>query len=333
MKVGCLGCGAWGFTLANMLARHGHQVMIWARSESVIQNLKESGEHPKFPGFKKEDSLIPTSSFEEVIDHADILLESVTTSGIRGVFTKLKKLYPDFNKPIVFTSKGIEKTSGLLIDELVLEVMGVEIKDKLGCIAGPCIAKEVMEKLPASAVCSAHSKPLIETIQQLFTNPYFRVYPNTDFPGVEFGGAMKNPIAIACGISDGLGFGTNTKAAIMTRGLHEIRKLSKVKKAKPETLNGLAGLGDLCTTCLSKHSRNYRFGFLLAEGLSAKQAKDKIGMVIEGASTCISVIELGAKFDIETPITKAVYSIIYDNVKPLDAVKALLSREIKHEHL
>jgi glycerol-3-phosphate dehydrogenase (NAD(P)+) len=166
-----------------------------------------------------------------------------------------------------------------------------------------------------------------------FTTPFFRVYPNADINGVAFGGAMKNIIAIACGISDGLGFGDNTKAALMTRGLHEIRKLASTKGCKAETLNGLSGMGDLCVTCLSKLSRNYMFGRLIAEGLKSKQAQEQIGMVVEGAYTCVSALQLAQKHHIEVPITQAIYAILYEGMDPRDAVKRLLQRAIKEEHL
>jgi glycerol-3-phosphate dehydrogenase (NAD(P)+) len=169
--------------------------------------------------------------------------------------------------------------------------------------------------------------------KDIFATPYFRIYPNADINGVVFGGAMKNIMAIACGIADGLGFGDNTKAALMTRGLHEIRKLAVAKGCKPETLNGLSGMGDLCVTCLSTLSRNYMFGRLLAEGLGPQAAKEKIGMVVEGMYTCVSALQLGAKTQIPVPITQAVYSIIYEELNPRDAVKALLQRAIKEEHL
>ncbi len=333
MKIGCLGSGAWGYTLANLLASNGHEVFIWARNKDLIDHLKQKREHPKFPGIKMEESLIPKESFDEVINSSDILLESVTSKGLREVLETIKSNFPNFQKPIILTSKGIEQHTGFLMDELTIDIMGESYKKYVGCLSGPSIAKEVLQQLPASCVSSAYDNDLMHTIQKLFFNPYFRVYPNADIHGVEFGGAMKNPIAIACGISDGLGFGANTKAALMTRGLHEIRKLSMVKGAKSETLNGLAGLGDLCTTCLSVHSRNYRFGFLLAEGVTPEKARENIGMVIEGANTCLSVLELGKKANIETPITKAVHDIIYNGISPKDAVKHLLTRMVKEEHL
>lgn len=333
MKIACLGSGAWGFTLANLLAGNGHEVILWSRNKEVIATLEKEREHPKFLGHKMEGNLKMTSSLQEAIEFGEIILESVTTKGIRDLLKKILEIDSHFSKRLILTSKGIEQHTGLLVDEIVLDVMGQKFKKNIGCLSGPCIAHEVVSKLPSSCVGSGYDTHFIDIILKLFTNSYFRVYPNSDVAGVEFGGAMKNIIAIACGISDGLGYGANTKAAIMTRGLHEIRKLSIVKKCSPETLNGLAGLGDLCTTCLSPHSRNYRFGFLIAEGVEPHVAKQKIGMVVEGVDTCISALELGKKAHISLPIAEAIYKIVYEGLSPLDAVKNLLAREIKEEHL
>lgn len=191
----------------------------------------------------------------------------------------------------------------------------------------------MIKGFPTSVVSSGYTPEVIAKIQEAFSIPTMRVYPNPDINGVELGGALKNIIAIACGVSDGLGFGDNAKAALMTRGLHEMRKLAVTKGCKPETLNGLAGLGDLCVTCLSKLSRNYRFGHLLAEGYTPDKAKKKIGMVVEGTYTCVSAIQLARKSGIELPIADAVYRVVYEGLTPLDAAKLLLGRNVKEEHL
>jgi glycerol-3-phosphate dehydrogenase (NAD(P)+) len=191
----------------------------------------------------------------------------------------------------------------------------------------------VIEKLPTSVVAASYDAQLMHKIVDLFTTPFFRVYPNADIHGVAFGGAVKNIIAIASGISDGLGFGDNTKAALLTRGLHEIRKLAATKGCKSETLNGLSGMGDLCVTCLSTLSRNYRFGQLIAQGLNATTAQEKIGMVVEGAYTCVSALQLAKKHQISVPITEAICAILYEGLDPKQAVRALLQRAIKEEHL
>ena len=216
---------------------------------------------------------------------------------------------------------------------MVSSILGTVDSPLVGCLSGPSHAEDIIMNLPTSVVCSAYDVGLMKIIQDLFTTPTFRIYPNGDILGVCFGGAMKNIMAIACGIADGLGCGDNTKAALMTRGLHEIRKLCVVKKCRPETLNGLSGMGDLCVTCMSVLSRNYRFGRLVAEGFSPEGARQKIGMAVEGIYTCVSARQLGHKHNIQVPITEATYQIIYEQLDPREAVRILLQRAIKEEHL
>lgn len=332
MRIGYLGAGTWGFALASLLASKGHRVSLWTANVDFAKTLAKKREHPKLPHFKAHEGVSFTSELKETIESAEMIIESVTSMGIRPVFEQVLALN-SLSCPVVITSKGIEQNSGLLLPEVVTEVLGEEYKNFIGCLSGPSHAEEVIQRLPTSVVSASYDPHLMHQIADVFATPFFRVYPNADINGVAFGGAMKNIIAIACGISDGLGFGDNTKAALMTRGLHEIRKLSITKGCKPETLNGLSGLGDLCVTCLSKLSRNYSFGRLIAEGLDPQSAREKIGMVVEGAYTCVSALQLGQKSGVPVPITQAVYSIIYEDMNPHDAVKSLLQRAIKEEHL
>jgi len=332
MRIGYLGCGTWGFSLASLLASKGHFVVLWGQNKNFIKHLQETREHPKLKGFKADKGVEFTADLSRALDGAEMVIESVTSMGLRPVLEQILAC-GSTKAPFVITSKGIEQNSCLLLPEVALEVLGPFHKNLIGCLTGPSHAEEVVQKLPTSIVCSAYHPDLMHQIHDVFSTPVFRIYPNGDLHGVAFGGAMKNIIAIACGISDGLGFGDNTKAALMTRGLHEIRKLSATKGAKPETLNGLAGLGDLCVTCLSRHSRNSAFGRLIAEGLSREAAKERIGMVVEGSFTCVSALQLARKAGIAVPITEAVYSILYEDLSPRDAVKALLQRAIKEEHL
>jgi glycerol-3-phosphate dehydrogenase (NAD(P)+) len=332
MKIGYLGAGTWGFCLASLLASKGHDVVLWTQREEFASYLTKKREHPKLAHYRAEEGLSFTSHLEEALVGIDFLVESVSSSGVRPVLEQVLAA-GGVKCPIVITSKGIEQNSCLLLPEVVIEVFGISHRNLVGCLSGPSHAEEVIQKLPTSIVCSAYEPALALQIQELFSTPFFRLYPNLDVNGVAFGGSMKNIIAIACGISDGLGFGDNTKAALMTRGLHEIRKLSVTKGAKPETLNGLSGLGDLSVTCLSKHSRNYSFGKLIAEGLDIDSAKEKIGMVVEGAYTAISALQLAEQFHIEVPLTQAVYAVLYEGLHPREAVRALLQRSIKEEHL
>lgn len=332
MKIGYLGAGTWGFCLASLLASKGHEVILWTQSEDFAKYLSKKRQHPKLEPYTADKNLSFTSDLGQALSGIDFLIESVSSSGVRAVFEQVLAK-GGCSCPIVITSKGIEQNSCLLLPQVVIEVLGERFRNLVGCISGPSHAEEVIQKLPTIIVSSAYDPSLALQIQELFSTPSFRLYPNFDITGVAFGGAMKNIVAIACGISDGLGFGDNTKAALMTRGLHEIRKLSVIKGAKPDTLNGLSGLGDLCVTSLSKHSRNYTFGKLIAEGLNPESAKEKIGMVVEGAYTAISAVQLAKQFHIDVPISQAIYSILYEGLNPREAVKALLQRSIKEEHL
>lgn len=326
MKICVLGAGAWGYCLARHLAGNGHDVVLWNRNNEVLTSLASGKGHPKMGTFEPLSNLTYSNNLQEATHEAALIVESVSSQGIRPVLSELPE-----GIPVVITSKGIEQGSGLLLSEVAAEVLHDE--KRIAVLSGPCIAKEMLAGCPATAVAAAYAEDVMHLVQKAFHGERFRVYPNPDVKGVSFGGAMKNPIAIACGISDGLGFGNNTKAALMTRGLHEIRKLSAVTSCDKETLSGLAGMGDLCVTCLSTDSRNYQFGQKLAKNESAQQAKDEIGMVVEGAYTCVSALELSKKSGIPIPITEAVHAVIYEGKNPKDAVSLLLGRSIKEELL
>ena len=325
-RIGYLGAGTWGFALSCLLAHKGHEVVCWARNPVSAETLQKERRHPKLEGVIAPSLVRFTADLEEAVHGADYLIESVTTAGIRPLFQTLSSLT---KVPVILTSKGIERGTGLLLPEVVAEVYEGEV----GLLSGPSHAEEVVKLLPTSVVCSAYNSRLMHEIQELFVTPNFRVYPNTDVTGVAFGGAMKNIIAIACGIADGMGSGDNAKASLMTRGLHEMRKLSVAKNARPETLNGLSGLGDLVVTCTSIHSRNCRLGRLIGEGFSPEGARQKIGMAVEGIYTCAAAYELGKAYEIPIPITEGTYGILYEELDPRVAVQALLQRTIKQEHL
>jgi glycerol-3-phosphate dehydrogenase (NAD(P)+) len=331
-KICYLGAGTWGFALASILASNGHKVTAWTREQDLAHELETIRKHPKLPGVEAPHKIKFTSDLKEALRGADIIVESITSSGIRPVFKEVLSIAP-IRIPVILTSKGIEQGTGLLLPEIICSLLGQEESPLVGCLSGPSHAEEVIQNLPTSVVCAAYDPEIMKLIHELFTTPTFRIYPNADIRGVCFGGAMKNIIAIACGIADGLGCGDNTKAALMTRGLHEIKKLCVVKNCHPETLNGLSGMGDLCVTCMSRHSRNYRYGRLIAEGFSPEGARQKIGMAVEGIYSCVSAYELGTKHHVPIPITEATYSIIYKGLDPREAVKNLLTRAIKEERL
>ncbi|MCP5468989.1 MAG: NAD(P)-dependent glycerol-3-phosphate dehydrogenase [Chlamydiales bacterium] len=332
-KIGYLGAGVWGYTLASLLAsKEGYEVVAWSVEKGVVDHLNEKREHPKAPGFPVPTNLTFTLDMKEALMDKDLVVEGVTSAGIRPVFEAIKKTHiPEC--PIVLTSKGIEQNTGLLLTDVAVEILGEQYRRQIGCLSGPSIAMEVLQGHPTSVTCSGYSEEVMAKVHEAFSTPFFRVYPNPDINGIELGGAMKNIIAIACGISDGLGYGDNAKAALMTRGLHEIRRLAATVGCQPETLNGLAGMGDLCVTCLSKYSRNYRFGNLIAQGRSPDEAKKEIGMVVEGTYTCLSAMQIAKKENIELPIASAVHKIVYEGIEPKQAVKMLLQRATKQEDL
>lgn len=331
-KIGFLGAGTWGFCLASLLASKGFETISWARDPKLVDQLTKTREHPFLPGHCAPGHMSFTNNIAEAIDQADLLVESVTSAGLRPTFEEIKKLKtPDC--PIVITSKGIEQNTGLILPHVLQEIFGESIRPQLACLSGPSYAEDVIQGLPTSVVIAAYEYELMFTLAELFNTKHFRIYPNADIDGVCFGGALKNIIAIACGISDGLEMGCSAKAALMTRGLHEMRKLAVSQGCKAETLNGLSGMGDLCVTCNSLTSRNCRFGYFLAQGLKPQEALKKIGMVVEGAYTCVSALQISKRLNISMPITEVIVQILYHGLRPDEAVKCLMERSIKEEHL
>ncbi|MEI8365776.1 MAG: NAD(P)H-dependent glycerol-3-phosphate dehydrogenase [Parachlamydiaceae bacterium] len=331
-KIAYLGTGAWGFCLASLLAMKGYAVTSWTTNEKLATQLNNGAEHPHLPGHRALNGMHCTTDMAEALKDADMIVEGVTAAGLRPVLEIVKKVCIP-TCPIVITSKGIEQNSGLILPEVVIDVLGESVRQHVAILSGPSYAQEVIKKLPTSIVGAAFDPATMTMVCDAFTGSSFRVYPNADILGVSYGGALKNIIAIACGIAEGLGLGYSAKAALMTRGLHEIRKLAIAKGGKAETLSGLSGMGDVCLTCGSMISRNSRFGYLLAQGASPKEAEKQIEMVVEGAYTCISALQISRQLGIPMPISEMVYKIIYENLPPQDAVKSLMQRAIKEEHL
>jgi len=331
MDIGFLGAGSWGFCLATLLAKKGYRIKLWTSKQELVDLLNQNHEHPHLPGHRLHANIQMTTDLKE-LQNQKLLIESVTSAGIRPVFNRLKsEFYPETS--IILTSKGIEQNTGYLLPEVLVDIFGEEKRKSIGFLSGPSFSQEVIQGLPTSVVGTGYSPEVIKQVCETFSTETFRVYPNNDLAGVAFGGALKNIIAIACGISEGLGLGLSSRAALMTRGLHEIRKLAVAKGCRPETVNGLSGMGDLCLTCGSMISRNYRFGYFIAQGMTPKDAEKKIEMVIEGAYTCVSTLQLSKTLQVLMPITEIVYQIIYENLAPKEAVKLLMQRAIKEEHL
>lgn len=332
MKIAYLGAGAWGFCLASLLASKGYRVISWTKNHALAERLNSGNEHPHLPGHKVVKGMHFTTNLAEALQDAEAVVEGVTTAGLRPVFEAVKAIATP-KCPIIITSKGIEQNTELLLPELAVEVFGGKSRRQIGFLSGPSYASEVIRNLPTSVVGTAFSPETMAAVCDIFATETFRVYPNADIIGVSYGGALKNIIAIACGICEGLGLGYSAKAALMTRGLHEIKKLAVAKGAKPDTLNGLSGMGDVCLTCGSLVSRNCRYGYLLAQGLTPKEAQEKIDMVVEGVYSCLSALQIGKHLNVPMPITEMVYKIVYEGMSPKDAVKALMKRTVKEEHL
>ena len=332
MRVGFLGIGSWGFCLARLLASKGYKVISWSRSPSEVLHLKEKRYHPRFLSTKALDNMVFTNEMALVLENSDLIVESVTAAGVRPVFEQVKTLgIPTC--PIVLTSKGIEQDTELLLSEVLMDVLGADTKNIITCLSGPSLAEEVIYQMPTSVVVAGYKLDPMNFVRDIFTTAHFRVYSNSDILGVQFGGAMKNIMAVACGISDGIGYGDNTRAALMTRGLHEMRRLAKTKHARADTLNGLSGMGDLVVTCTSSLSRNFRYGNLIGKGMSPKEAREQIGAVVEGSYSAVSAMQLARDHNIVIPITQAIYQVIYEKLSPLEAVKQLMVRAPKEELL
>lgn len=324
--------GSWGFCLAALLAEKGHRTISWTTRESLAKELNRTKIHPLFPGHRPKGDMSFTTELKEALADCELIVESVTSAGVRPVFRQIEALgIPEC--PIVVTSKGIEQNSGLILPNVIIEVLGERVRPQLALLTGPSFAEEVIQGLPTSVVGAAFTKETMLFVCDAFTTQNFRVYPNADIYGAAYSSALKNVIAIACGISDGLRFGANSRAALMTRGLHEVRKLLIALGCNPHTLNGLAGMGDFVLTCNSPISRNFRYGMMLAQGLGPQEAEKKIAMVVEGVYTCKSALQLSRKFGVPMPITEAIELIIAGEIKPLDAVQALMQRTIKEESL
>lgn len=332
MKIAYLGFGAWGYCLANMLAKKGYDVTAWTSDDKIFRSWQEERRHPLFPDIVPQNKVSLTLDLEVALQSADLIVESVTSAGVRPVFQQVREVSPAFC-PIVLTSKGIEQDTGLVLEEVVVAMMGEGWRPWVGCISGPSYADDVIRGMPTSVVGSAYDNNVMRKICEVFQTGTFRVYPNSDLRGVAFGGALKNIIAIACGIADGMNLGHSSKAALMTRGLHEMKKLAVAAGCRPETLYGLSGMGDLCVTCSGPQSRNFRFGVFLAKGFTLEEAKKKIGMVVEGAYTCVSALQLSRRLQIPMPITECVYGVLYEGMTIPEAMTALMSRAIKEEHL
>ena len=324
-----LGAGSWGMAVANLLHENQQQVTLWEHRPEAAERLKRTrSNEQKLKDFKLDENIEVTSDLKAALEASSLIILAVPSQKIRELLRKEKSAFE--NKDIVSLSKGIENKTLMRMSQVIEEELAGS-GCKVCILSGPSHAEEVVRKIPTTIVVSGTNKELTEKAQAIFSNNYFRVYISDDIIGVELGGALKNIIAIACGITDGLGMGDNTKGAIITRGLAEITRLGVKLGAEMNTFAGLSGLGDMVTTCSSEHSRNRRVGFLLGKGKSLNDILSEINMVAEGVATTKSGYELSQKHEIEMPITAEVYKVLFENKSPKKAVEDLMIRKLKSE--
>ncbi|WP_078428504.1 NAD(P)H-dependent glycerol-3-phosphate dehydrogenase [Alkalihalobacterium alkalinitrilicum] len=330
-KIAVLGAGSWGTALAMVLADNDHEVKIWGRREIQITEINDLHTNNKYlPDVKLPHNIKAFTDIGMTLVDTDAILLVVPTKSIRTV-VKLILPYLRTDIPIIHASKGIEPSSSKRISEMIEEELPKGNSNPVVVLSGPSHAEEVSQRQPTTVTVSSLNMDAAEYVQDLFMNQSFRVYTNADLIGVELGGALKNIIALCAGLTDGLGFGDNAKAALMTRGLAEIARLGIKLGANPLTFSGLSGLGDLIVTCTSVHSRNWRAGNMLGKGMSIDEVLEQMGMVVEGIRTTEAAYLLAKKVNVEMPITSALYGVLFSRKKPEDAVEELMGRVKKHE--
>lgn len=323
MKVSVLGAGSWGTALAVLLCENGHEVTLWSIDKREVEMIDEKREQvEKLPGVRIPDRIAVTNELENSISGRDMLVLAVPSIFVRST-TKMMQPYVEDGQIIVNVAKGIEEDTLMNMTDVIED----EIHNaRVGVLSGPSHAEEVGRKIPTTVVAGAHDKETAETIQDAFMSPVFRVYTSPDMVGIELGAALKNVIALAAGIIDGLGYGDNTKAALITRGIVEITRLGMAMGGRAETFAGLSGIGDLIVTCTSSHSRNHNAGYLIGQGKSYQEAMDEVKMVVEGVYSAKAALKLAEKYGVEVPITEQVNHVLFDGVAAKDAVLSLLVR-------
>lgn len=328
-KISFFGAGSWGTALAIQAARNGNQTMLWGHHPEHMANLAEDKENKHYlAGFAFPELLTVTDDIKEAAQFSEILLISVPSHAFRETLIKLKPFVSRHVK-IAWATKGFDLESGELLHQTVADIFSSETPAAV--LSGPTFAREVAADLPSAVTIAATSKLFAEQLTQLMHSPRFRIYTTNDIVSVQVGGAVKNVLAIAAGIADGLGFGANTRAALVTRGIAEIIRLNNALGGQQETMMGLAGLGDLILTCTDDQSRNRRFGIALGQGQDRGAVIKQIGQEVEGISAARETHHLAIKYAIDMPITEQTYRVLYDGLAPLSAVQNLLQRDPKSE--
>ena len=328
-KVGVVGAGSWGTALALVLEKNGHQVTLWSSREAKAKELCEFRENKdKLPGVKIPEAIEITADMETVVKDKELVVLGVPSLYIRSTSAKMAPFVTE-GQIIVNVSKGIEESTLFTMTEVISdEIPNADV----AVLSGPSHAEEVSRGIPTTVVAGAKSRKTAETIQSIFMNETFRVYTSPDMQGIEVGGALKNVIALAAGICDGLGFGDNTKAALITRGIVEMSRLGVAMGGYQETFSGLAGMGDLIVTCASKHSRNRKAGYLMGQGYSMQEAMDEVKMVVEGVHSAKAALKLADKYYVRMPIIEQVNAVLFDGKAATEGVRDLMIRDGKTEN-
>lgn len=335
-KACVLGAGSWGTALASLLALNGFETLLWARRPSLAEAISSTRQNPDYlPGFTLPENIGATADLEEAVADAEILVFAVPSHGMRDIAARVRQLLgarqgAAMPRALVSAAKGIENETQLTMTEVLAQEIP-EAAGRVSVLSGPSFAKEVMERLPTAVTVAARDRQVCRILQDAFSTEFFRVYSTLDVVGVQLGGATKNVMAIAAGISDGMGFGTNTRAALITRGLAEMSRLGTRLGANPLTFAGLAGLGDLVLTCTGDLSRNRQVGLRLGKGESIQEILGSMKQVAEGVKTSKSLYNLSLKAGVEMPITEHVFKVIHQGMPPKDAVTSLLTRPQKEE--
>lgn len=332
MKIAVIGAGTWGIALSKLLIKNNHDISIWVHSEELKNQLTKDRVLNTLPNVKIPEGILFSCDYSEVISSAKIVLIAVASPYVRKCISDMKKYIVD-NTIIVCVAKGIEKETMKTMSEVIEDELNTENKNnvKVVALSGPSHAEEVSLDMPTTIVSASKDMNTAQIVQDVFMNENFRVYTNDDIKGVEIAAAFKNIYALACGISNGLGYGDNLKAAIITRGLAEIVRLGVAMNCKKDTFYGLAGIGDLIVTATSIHSRNNKCGYYIGQGLNVEESINKVGMVVEGINCIPAGIELKSYYNIDMPICDGMNDIIYNNKSPKDVLYKLMLRNKKSE--
>ena len=330
-RVAVVGAGSWGTALANLLAEKGLDVDLWVREEEVLTQIRDKRRNELFlPGFRLSERLRPVRTFEEALSGKEVALLAIPSHVFREVLVSIKPFLPP-GTSLVIATKGIENHTLMIMSQVAGEVLDEGYMDRFACLAGPSFAREVAQQYPTAVTVACGDRDHAGRLQRLFSADFFRVYAGDDLIGTQLGGALKNVIAIAAGAADGLKFGENARAALITRGLAEITRLGVAMGSNPHTFAGLAGLGDLVLTCTGDLSRNRTVGLKVGAGLHLEEITRSMRMVAEGIKTARSAYELSQKMGVAMPITREVYRILYEGKDPKDAVRELMLRDLKTE--